>query len=104
MFAEAVNAAIELGHRHVVVTSGEDGTHMPGSRHPSGDALDLRTRHLTISQQRAFRLAVLRRLGPEYQAVLERPGKPGQHLHVEYDPPKILRTRRDDGPSERGLR
>ena len=65
----------------VYVTSGNDGVHRDGSRHYTDEALDFRTRRLTVAQQEAWVVSIRRRLGPEYQAILET-----DHLHVEWDP------------------
>lgn len=76
-----VNAANELGLPDMLITSGNDSTHMPGSKHYSDQALDFRTRHLTGPQKRELVEAVRRRLGRDYDMVLE-----ADHLHIESDP------------------
>jgi len=84
---------IELAHhdmdldRGAVITSANDGTHMVGSLHYAGLAVDIRTRDLapaTIAQLAAKLRAHLN--GQEntnrpYQVVLET-----DHVHVEYQP------------------
>jgi hypothetical protein len=67
-----------------VVTSGLDGEHMTGSKHYSGNAVDIRlptwygrseaTNDTVLAE---IRLAV----GKDYDVVYER-----DHYHVEYDP------------------
>lgn len=64
-----------------VITSGCEGTHSDMSRHYLGLALDLRTRELDKPEQRQVRNECARRLGDEFDVILEK-----THLHVEYDP------------------
>jgi hypothetical protein len=69
----------------LVVTSGNDSTHMTGSKHYSDQALDFRTKTLTTGQKHALQIAVQKRLGRDYDCVLEDLGGPNEHLHVEHD-------------------
>lgn len=64
------------------ITSGVDGRHSRGSRHYSGYAFDLRTRHLpdTDAKQR-IHLLLKQALGADFDVILE-----PTHIHVEYDP------------------
>lgn len=90
----ALNAANQIGLDCTLwVTSGNDRVHMRGSKHYTDDALDFRTKHLTTTDKHAWRKAILRRLGNDYQAILEYEGQTQEHLHVEHDPP----DRRDNG-------
>ena len=66
----------------VVITSGTDGTHMKGSKHYTGEALDMRTRNFPEGQLKPFMDRLQTRLGEDYQLILE-----VDHLHIEYDPP-----------------
>ena len=75
-----VNAANVLGLPDMLVTSGNDSEHMPGSKHYEDKALDFRTRHLLPFDKTALAAEVRRRLGPDYDVVLE-----ADHLHVEHD-------------------
>ena len=84
--AAIINAAQTLGLADMLITSGNDGAHMDGSRHYAGDALDARTKHLAGGAKHDLRAAVQKRLGKRYQAILEHLGKPNEHLHVEFDP------------------
>lgn len=85
--AAAINAANVAGlNKEVLVTSGNDGSHMEGSKHYDDEALDFRTKHLTKDEKSAFINALRRRLGPDYDVVLESPGKSNEHAHVEWDP------------------
>lgn len=72
----------------LVVTSGSDGKHKVGSKHYSGDAVDLRVWNLpgydatdTSGSVKQIAAELGRRLGDEFDVVYE-----GDHLHVEYDP------------------
>ncbi len=66
----------------LMITSGTEGTHMKGSLHYKGLALDLRlpgfsgeaATNLLVSNLRA-------NLGPQFDVVLE-----GTHVHIEWDP------------------
>ena len=78
--AAVINAANVLGLPDMLVTSGNDSTHMKGSKHYSDEALDFRTKHLTVAQKHALTTAVKARLGTNYDVVLE-----SDHLHVEHD-------------------
>ena len=83
--AGVVNAANSLGLKQdVLITSGNDGTHMKGSKHYLDWALDFRTK--TLTQKRALADTVKTRLGKEYDVILESIGKAQEHLHVEWDP------------------
>jgi hypothetical protein len=90
-----VNADIiwrKAGHE-LVVTSGLDSCHSPGSLHYCGRALDLRTRYFTDSEVTACATTLRDILGADYDVVnhphrYDRGGNllyPG-HVHAEYDP------------------
>lgn len=72
----------------VTITSGTDGVHMQWSKHYTFDALDIRSKapFASLDEKRAFLKAVLKRLGPHYQGILENVGEPSEHFHVERDP------------------
>lgn len=65
----------------LVITSGCEGSHMKGSLHYIGEALDFRTRDLTFAEQVLWRDRCVQELGPDYDVVLEK-----DHLHIEYQP------------------
>lgn len=70
----------EIG-KDCVVTSICDGQHSKNSLHYFGNAVDLRTRHLSDDEKIIVRDNFKSRLGADYDVVLE-----STHLHVEYDP------------------
>lgn len=70
----------------MLVTSGNDSTHMAGSKHYSDNALDFRTKQLTSGEKHELIAALTHRLGNDYDLILEDEGGPNEHLHVEYDP------------------
>jgi hypothetical protein len=84
--AGVINAANELGiTADIVITAGNDGQHMVGSKHYTGDALDVRTKHLSIVEKESLREMVRHRLGSNYDVILESVGAENEHLHVEFD-------------------
>jgi hypothetical protein len=68
------------GHS-LTITSGTDGEHMPGSRHYTGQAIDIRTRILTDTETETVANEIRKRLTDEYDVVFE-----GNHIHIEFDP------------------
>ena len=69
--------------KDLVVTSVNDSTHMKGSFHYTGMAIDLRTNVLTAAQQQSVMAELRSRLTIEYDVILE-----VDHIHIEYDPKK----------------
>jgi hypothetical protein len=90
--AAAVNAAIEMGlfktlHGDLFITSAQDSTHMSGSAHYVGLAVDFRTKNFPSDDAKEeFKMRMAQRLGARYDLVLEDLGGPNEHLHVELDP------------------
>lgn len=85
--AAVINAAIVLKLRvDMLITAGTDGVHMKESKHYSGDALDIRTKHLSSSARANLLMEIRRRLGGDYDVVLESLGRRNEHAHIEYDP------------------
>ncbi len=76
----ATTVYLEFGY-NCVVTSLCDGKHSKNSKHYEGNAVDFRTRHLTDDDVMPIREALVARLGPDYDVILE-----ATHIHVEYDP------------------
>lgn len=80
--AALANAAHDLPF-DPVITSGNDSQHMPGSKHYTGEALDVRTRNIPADPPGLLTLLVTRlkrRLGPDYQVIVD-----PDHLHIERD-------------------
>lgn len=84
----------------LVLTSGKDSDHKPGSLHYSGYAIDCRTKHLSREVKHkilAFCRAKLDPLG--YDTILEGEGTENEHLHCEFDPQPGERLWRREGSS-----
>ena len=64
-----------------VITSCTDGKHMKNSKHYSGYAIDIRTRHLTVCEINNLLAWFKKWHDKEYDMVVE-----NDHIHVEYDP------------------
>ena len=77
----------EKFRKDCVVTAGDDGKHMQGSKHYTGLAHDYRTKELTSEQVDVLAWEARDRLGEQYDVVYEydKEQKVG-HLHVEFDP------------------
>ena len=77
-----------------VVTSMWDGIHMQNSFHHYGMAADVRSNEIV---SRPMKTRVLERvrelLGSEYDVVLEAPGHPNEHFHLEWEAGRPLRER-----------
>lgn len=67
----------------LVVTSVNDGTHMDGSKHYTGDAFDARITDVLQSDWPTVRDDIKAKLGHDFDVVLET--KP-PHVHIEWDP------------------
>jgi len=71
----------------LTITSVNDGVHKPGSLHYTGNAVDIRSkvfRHELVEEAvRVFRASPD---GSRYDLLLEAPGTPNEHLHLEFDP------------------
>lgn len=75
---------MHLFNRLLVVTSGKDGVHLPGSKHGKGDAIDLRIADMPPEDQPAF-LLVLRVLCARYKLAMfdESNVLNAGHVHIE---------------------
>ena len=73
-----------------VITSCNDGKHMKGSRHYTGEACDFRLRHISAQVLRdkaaSWVRSALGTLGGNYTVLHEYPGTEREHIHVEYAP------------------
>jgi hypothetical protein len=82
IMAAANNAAIDAGLvNDIVITSGIDGVHKIGSKHYTGDALDIRRSNIPPKLLDTYLTRLRGRLGGDYDVILEH-----DHIHVEYDP------------------
>jgi hypothetical protein len=81
IIAAAIANVAQTLQLNVTITSGTDGKHMTGSKHYTGEALDVRKSNLTKAERAAFLAAVKQRLGKGYD-VIDEPS----HFHIEYDP------------------
>ncbi len=79
-YEEAEEIYGRLGYE-CVITSGTDGTHMWGSLHYGGQAIDLRTRMLPDGVDDVIAAELRLALGDTYDVVAEE-----THLHLEFDP------------------
>ena len=75
--------SLEIFGREAIVTSGNDGHHMPNSLHYKGLAMDLRTKDQTHEKITAFATRLQMEIGDDYDVIIE--DNP-PHIHVEYDP------------------
>jgi hypothetical protein len=74
----------------LVITSGSDSTHMAGSKHYAGEAIDLRSK--TLGALKSTVVATLRdELGSQFTVLLEHEGEPNEHVHIQ-----VRRGRRFD--------
>lgn len=70
----------------IVVTELTGGKHKPNSLHYKGQAADIRTHHLSEKRRNLFNNALKDALGADYDVIIEFPGKPEEHMHLEFDP------------------
>jgi len=74
-----------------VVTNGNERTPKqlaakPNTLHPSGKALDFRTKHIPVMEKAHLRDDIIVALGPQWDVVLENMGLDQEHIHIEFDP------------------
>ena len=72
--------------RVCIMTSGDDSTHKPTSKHYTGDAFDLRSKHLRLAEKGEVLVEMKEALGENYDVIIELVGEPLEHYHIEYDP------------------
>lgn len=71
----------QVADRDAVITCGRDGSHMRGSLHYVGRAVDLRTTDLDVPTRNHLVAELQQKLGADFDVVLE-----VDHLHLELDP------------------
>jgi len=70
--------------RGAIITSGVDGTHRDGSKHYTGNAVDLRTNDLAVSTINVYARELdeaLNGRGHRFDVLIA-----SNHIHIEYDP------------------
>jgi hypothetical protein len=88
----AIGVAAALKGGSCVVTSLTDGQHNPGSKHPSGNAVDFRIRDMNNDAAIAWFNALKAHLDPMgFDVCFEggvgaTPATTGAHIHCEFDP------------------
>lgn len=75
-----------IGQSTLQVNSMRDGTHMAGSKHPDGNAVDFHTIHLADGERKMFNYWLDRRLNSKGFDVVAETNP--IHTHVEFDPKK----------------
>lgn len=74
-----------------VVTSMWDQRHSRESLHFIGCAVDVRSHYLTDEEKDEVLARASRKLGDEYDLILEGEGEPHEHFHLEWDKGKYDR-------------
>lgn len=69
-----------------VITSIEDGDHLPNSKHYQGLAVDIRLNNIAPGLHDRLRTEVARLAGPAFDVIHEYHGTDRDHLHIEFDP------------------
>ena len=68
----------------LVITSINDSTHGPTSRHYRNEALDLRSKNFSgRGAKRLFRSLFEQSLGPKFRVLLEAEGTDNEHFHAQ---------------------
>lgn len=67
----------------LVITAGSDGMHRTGSRHYTGEAIDLRSKTLHTDVRGLLMAALREELGPQFTVLLEDAGAPNEHVHCQ---------------------
>lgn len=68
----------------LVITSANDGQHMPTSRHYRDEALDIRSKTFASNAGKyRFRSDFERALGPQFRVILEGLGTENEHFHAQ---------------------
>lgn len=67
-------------NKEFVITSGNEGKHLPNSFHYYGQAIDVRTRHLLPEELHKFNAFLNEHLNSYFYVCVEI-----DHIHIEYD-------------------
>ncbi len=81
-----INSVFTRYAKDCILTSVTDGRHREGSKHYSGEAVDIRTKHLTNEEKTEITSEIARALGKDFDVILEGIGTDNNHLHIEWDP------------------
>jgi hypothetical protein len=85
-----------LPEEGLVITSGSDSQHMAGSKHYTGEAIDLRSRTMPATIREVLIVALRRELGPQFTVLYEGDGTPQAHIHIQvrggrrFDPEALI--------------
>lgn len=72
------------GKPNLVITSINDGTHAPNSRHYIDEAIDIRSKNFESLQDKLdFCARFEDMLGPKFRVMLENIDQPNEHFHVQ---------------------
>jgi hypothetical protein len=83
--AAIVHSIYQRNNVLCTITSANDSTHMVGSLHYSGCALDFRTKNYASSKALLVE-QIKTALGDDFDVVFEGQDTDNEHLHVEYQP------------------
>jgi hypothetical protein len=81
-----VYEVMEKYQAEMIVTEVTGGTHMTKSKHYVGQAVDLRSKHLSTEQKRRILEEGKTALGSDFDFILEGEGEEQEHFHAEFDP------------------
>lgn len=72
----------------VIITSLNDGKHSLNSKHYSGEAVDIRSKHLSTANKRKIleELRLALSYPKLFDVLLEYENQDNEHFHIEYDP------------------
>lgn len=83
----AINTAFNSRGFDCVITSCNDATHSVNSKHYKGNAVDVRTKHITTDRTKNEIVDLIKlALDESFDIILENAHTDNEHLHVEYDP------------------
>lgn len=81
VIAAAIANVAEILGVSLVITSGTDSVHKTGSKHYTGEALDMRISNIPEALLPKVLAMLSARLGKGYEVIKE-----ADHAHLEYDP------------------
>lgn len=66
-----------------MITSVNDSTHLPNSKHYKDKAIDMRSHNFNSNVKEQFRKVLELHLGPRYTILLEDLNTPNEHFHIQ---------------------